>query len=104
GNRVRRSDLNFDGLLGGAPYADVVPVRIANSVIHFYTSAMAAGIEYAIEKGCDVVSISMGGVPARAWAAAVNRAYEAGAAIFAAAGNRIGPSPPLSIVYPARFN
>ena len=38
-----------------------------------------------------------------AWAAAVNRAYDAGVAIFAAAGNRFGPSPPASIVYPARF-
>jgi hypothetical protein len=46
----------------------------------------------------------MGGIPARSWAAAVNRAYEAGVAIFAAAGNRFGPSPPLSTVYPARFN
>jgi hypothetical protein len=33
----------------------------------------------------------------------VNRAYEAGVAIFAAAGNRIGISPPKYIVYPARF-
>jgi hypothetical protein len=103
GNRVQSPDKAFDDFLGGAPYADVVPVRIADSVIHFYTSAMAAGIEYAIEAGCDVVSISMGGVPARAWAAAVNRAYEAGVAVFAAAGNRIGPSLPRWIVYPARF-
>jgi len=94
----------FDAYLGGAPHAEVVPVRIADSVIHFGTRAMAQGIEYAIAKGCDVVSISMGGVPARSWAAAVNRAYEAGVAIFAAAGNRIGASPPSTIVYPARFN
>src|SRR5208337_4445185 len=94
----------FDAYLGGAPHAEVVPVRIADSVIHFGTYAIAQGIEYAIAKGCDVVSISMGGVPARSWAAAVNRAYEAGVAIFAAAGNRIGLSPPSTIVYPARFN
>ncbi len=92
-----------DYYLGGAPHAEIVPVRIADSVIHFGTRAMAQGIEYAIAQGCDVVSISMGGVPARSWAAAVNRAYEAGVAIFAAAGNRIGPSPPSTIVYPARF-
>jgi len=94
----------FNDYLGGAPHAEVVPVRIADSVIHFGTRAMAQGIEYAIANQCDVVSISMGGVPARSWAAAVNRAYEAGVAIFAAAGNRIGPSPPSTIVYPARFN
>jgi len=56
-----------------------------------------------VSSKCDVVSISMGGIPSRAWATAVNRAYEAGVAIFAAAGNRFGPSPPTSIVYPARF-
>jgi len=94
----------FSDELGGAPHAEIVPVRIADSVIHFGTRAMAKGIEYAVSKGCDVISISMGGVPARLWAAAVNRAYEAGVAIFAAAGNRIGPSPPSTIVYPARFN
>jgi subtilisin family serine protease len=104
GRRVRVPDTGFDDFLGGAPFAEVVPVRIADSVIHFYTSAMAAGIEYAIAAGCHVVSISMGGVPARSWAAAVNRAYEAGIAIFAAAGNRFGPAPPRSIIYPARFN
>ena len=93
----------FSDYLGGAPQAEVVPVRIADSVIQIRTHAMAQGIEYAIAQKCDVISISMGGVPARQWAAAVNRAYEAGVAIFAAAGNRIGPSPPSTIVHPARF-
>lgn len=104
GNRVQLPTLGFEDFLGGAPFADIVPVRIADSVVHFYTSSMAAGIEYAIAAGCEVVSISMGGVPTRAWAAAVNRAYEAGVTIFAAAGNRIGPAPPKWIVYPARFD
>lgn len=104
GRKVQIARGNFHDYLGGAPLADVVPVRIANSVIHFRTSSMAAGIEYATRIGCDVVSISMGGVPTRSWADAVNRAYEAGVAIFAAAGNRFGPSPPSSIIYPARFN
>lgn len=90
--------------LGGAPFAEVVPIRIANSVIHFRTSAMAQGIEYAAKIGCQVISISMGGVPTQLWADAVNMAYERGVCIFAAAGNRIGPAPPASLVYPARFN
>jgi hypothetical protein len=37
----------FDGYFGGAPESEVVPVRIAASVIHFYTSTMAQGIDYA---------------------------------------------------------
>jgi hypothetical protein len=103
GRRVSVPSSGFNDFLGGSPFADVVPIRIADSVVHFRTSSMAAGIDYAVESGCEVVSISMGGIPSRAWAAAVNRAYEAGVAIFAAAGNRFGPSPPTSIVYPARF-
>lgn len=103
GNRVRVPSTGFDDHLGGAPFAEVIPVRIANSVIHFATSGMAAGINYAVDVGAAVVTLSMGGVPARAWAAAVNRAYEAGVAIFAAAGNRFGPAPPATTVWPARF-
>jgi hypothetical protein len=107
GKRVRvgppRFRFDFDDYLGGAPHAEVVPVRIANSVLHFWSGVMAAGIAYAARIRAAVVSVSMGGLPSRAWADAVNRAYEAGVAIFAAAGNRIGPSPPATIVYPARF-
>ena len=96
--------LPLNDYLGGAPFAEIVPIRIADSVIHFRTSAMAQGIEYAAKIGCPVVSCSMGGVPTQLWADAVNMAYESGMCIFAAAGNRIGPAPPASLVYPARFN
>jgi hypothetical protein len=90
--------------LGGAPFAEVVPVRIGDSVVHFYSSSMAQGLDYALAAGCRVVTISMGGVPSQAWADAVNRLYEAGVAVFAAAGNNIGGFPTINIVYPARFN
>ncbi len=104
-------ELDLNDYLGGAPHAEIVPVRIANSVVHFYTSAMARGIDYAINPGepanaqyrCDVVSISMGGVASDAWADAANRAYEAGVCIVAAAGNNYGGLPTRSTVYPARF-
>lgn len=104
GGRVRPAFApQFDDDLGGCPEAEVIPVRIANSVVHFRTSEMAAGLEYATEMGCAVVSLSMGGVPSQAWADAVNRAYEAGVVICAAAGNNISGYPVTSIVYPARF-
>ncbi len=40
--------------LGGAPQADILPIRIANSVLLFYTSAFAQGLRYAIDQQCDV--------------------------------------------------
>ncbi len=104
GGRVEVPRAGFNDDLGGAPFAEILPVRIADSVIHFRTSAMAAGIDYGVSQGCDVMSISMGGVPTRQWAAAINRAYESGVVIVAAAGNRFGPLPPSTIVFPARFN
>ena len=106
GRRVQpQGEPEFDDFLGGAPHAEVVPVRIADSVIHFFSSAMAEGIEYAVASGCRAISISMGGVPSRRWAHAVNAAYEAGVAIFAAAGNNIRDGlPTRETVWPARFN
>jgi hypothetical protein len=105
GRRIKPHDVPaFDDFLGGAPHAEVVPIRIANSVVHFFSSSMAEGIEYAVASGCRIISISMGGVPTRRWAHAVNAAYEAGVAIVAAAGNNVRDGfPTREIVWPARF-
>jgi hypothetical protein len=102
GARVERP--GFADFLGGAPHVTIVPVRIAESVLQLATSALARGIDHAVAAGCHVISISMGGVPSRAWAQAVNRAYEAGVAIFAAAGNNLAGFPTTTLVYPARFH
>jgi subtilisin family serine protease len=88
--------------LGGAPHARIIPMRIANSVVHFSTSTVAAALNAARKEKVDVVSMSMGGYPSDAWADAINRAYDAGVAVVCAAGNTFG-NPPTSIVYPARF-
>src|ERR1700736_5701880 len=90
--------------LGGAPMMSIVPVRIANSVVHFGTSTVAQGIDYAVSIGADVVSMSMGGLPSQAWADAVNKAYEAGIVVVCAAGNNFGGLPTGLVVYPARFD
>ncbi|HJP95395.1 MAG TPA: S8 family serine peptidase [Pyrinomonadaceae bacterium] len=94
----------FNETLGGAPDADILPLRISNSVILFRTSAFAQALQYAIEQNCDVVSISMGGAPSRAWNEAVNDAYEAGICIVAASGNSKGGVPTHHVVYPAHYH
>ena len=107
---LTQANQNTNEPLGGAPDAEIVPIRVANSVLHFFTSALAQGFDYAIaprsdaSKRCDVVSLSMGGVPSKVWAEAVNRAYEAGVVIVAASGNNFSGGVVASIVYPARFN
>lgn len=99
--------------LGGAPGAEIVPVRIAESVVLIRTGALARALDYAAAGGpdgsrlVDVVSLSMGGLASRAWADAINKAYEAGVCVVAAAGNNfsagIGGLPTRLIVFPARF-
>ena len=90
--------------LGGAPQAEILPLRISNSVVLFYSSAFARALQYAIDQRCDVVSCSMGGLPSKAWSEAVNNAYEQGACIVAAAGNNVVEIPSHHVVYPARYH
>lgn len=90
-------------ILGGAPEAEVVPLRVADSVVLLRTSAFARAIAYAMLRNCDVVTMSMGGLPSQLWAEAVDSAYDAGMCICAAAGNHKGAIPPRVVVYPARY-
>jgi subtilisin family serine protease len=90
-------------IIGAAPGAEVVPLRVADRVVLLRTSALARAFRYAADRQCDVVSLSMGGLPSEAWREAVDAVYEAGVCICAAAGNHIGASPPQTLVYPARY-
>lgn len=89
--------------LGGAPNATVIPLRVADSVVRFYSSAIAKGIIYAWAKGAHVLSMSMGGTASAAWAEAVNRVYGEGLVLVTAAGNNFAGFPTRFVVYPARF-
>ena len=98
----------FDAAIGGAPWAQIIPIRIATSVILFRTSTFAQGLDYLIapngngSQRAHVVSMSMGGLASKAWADVVNRAYDAGIIIVTAAGNNF-PFTPSMIVFPALF-
>lgn len=92
-----------NAVLGGAPQAEVVPLRVAESVVLLRTSSLARALLYALDAECDVLTLSMGGLPSRAWAEAVDEAYDGGLVICAAAGNHVGPAPPRTMVYPARY-
>ena len=95
---------------GCAPYAEVVPIRVANSVVLFYNSAIAKAFDY-VHLLCTkpasfvhVVTMSMGGLPSQAWADATNALYDAGVFVVTAAGNNYADLPTHEIVYPARFS
>lgn len=95
------------GYLGAIPFAEVVPIRIADSVLIFDSENFCEGLEYAMEIGCEVVSMSMGGKPSRRMAKTINRAYEKGITIVTAAGNNMAKGlagvGPKIVVWPARF-
>jgi hypothetical protein len=99
-----------ESLLGGAPFAEVVPVRVANRVVLFRNSAIAQAFDYvhllnAIGPNrVDIITMSMGGLASQAWAEAVNALYEQGVFIVTAAGNNFGNLPTRHIVFPARFD
>lgn len=96
--------------IGGAPFAEVVPLRVANSVVLFYTSAIARALDYVHQLCRDprtrihIVTMSMGGLASKAWADAINALYVDGVFVVTAAGNNFGNLPTRNIVYPARFN
>lgn len=90
--------------LGGAPQAEVLPLRVADRVVLLRTSALAQAFDYAVDQRCDVVTLSMGGLPSRVWSEAVDRAYENGVLICAAAGNHVAFTPPHTVVFPARYD
>ena len=95
---------DFPGPVGGAPFARVIPIRIADWVVRFSTSTMVQGFNHAIESGAHVLSMSMGGLSSAALVDAVNLAYDKGLVLVAAAGNNFAGAPsPKSIVFPARY-
>jgi subtilisin family serine protease len=94
--------------LGGAPDAEILPLRVSENVALIGIDALAKAVNYAIDKGCDVITMSMGGVASKLWVDAYNRAYESGVFCVCAAGNHLKlgriPTTPTGTVYPALFN
>jgi hypothetical protein len=99
-----------DQPLGAASHLEIVPIRVASSVVLFRNSAIAQAFDYvhslsnSARNRVDIVTMSMGGIASQAWADAVNALYERGIFVVTAAGNNFGNLPTRFIVYPARFN
>jgi hypothetical protein len=94
--------------LGGAPDSEVLSLRISARVVLIGIDALTKAVNYAIDNGCDVITMSMGGVASKFWADAYNRAYDSGVFCVCAAGNHLKmgrvSTTPTGTVYPALFN
>jgi thermitase len=84
---------------GVAPFATLVPIRTTSSVILWSMRNLVRAIRHAIDNGCHVVSISLGGpVGSQALSSAVRDAEAAGVIVLCAAGNQVG-----FVVFPAAY-
>lgn len=111
GNNIKPEDAyaGYSGYIGAIPFAEVIPIRICDTVFNaFNANDVARGIEYAVNNGCEVITMSMAGYPTRQVAKAVNMAYEKGVVVVTAAGNNfvkgLGKLSPKAVLYPARFD
>ncbi len=110
GNWVDYEDTgdNYKGFFGAIPYAKVLPIKISETVVLLSGKHFARAVNYAIDQGCDVITMSMAGLPSKVMAKAVNRAYEAGVIIVSAAGNSWSKGGkiilPKRTLYPARYD
>ncbi len=86
------------GIVGVAPFARILPVRVLDSTGSGSSSAVAAGITWAVDNGAEVINLSLGGSYSGAIATAVDYAESRGVVVVAAAGNTGATD---SVMYPA---
>ncbi len=83
--------------IAGAVDCSILPVKVLDSNGAGYISTIAKGIQYAVDQGADVISMSLGSLSAsETLQEAVSDAYEAGIVVVAASGNSAS-----SVNYPA---
>lgn len=92
---------NRRGVAGLAPSAKILPVRVLDASGNGNTAVVARGIVYAVNKGADVINLSLAGErPDAQTRAAVAYAIRKNVVVVAAAGNR-GCGAPTT--YPAAY-
>ncbi|TCB90694.1 type VII secretion-associated serine protease [Micromonospora zingiberis] len=79
---------NRNGVLGVAPKAKILPVTIKNERhAGISPTAVAAGINWAVDNGADIVNVSLSSSFSHELNRAVDRAYRRNVVVVAAAGN-----------------
>jgi serine protease len=85
---------------GVAPRAELIPLRVTESVVIWDFAPVVEAIHWAVAMGCHVISMSLGGVrESRTLHRAIRRAIDNDIIVLAAAGN-VWPW----VVYPAKFD
>ena len=93
-----------DHVTGTAPRARLIPFRVAPTVVVWDQRRLADAIIRSTDRGCHVISMSMGGPPSGYLHKAVQRAVANGVIVCSAAGNYVGAWNILPIVaWPAAY-
>ncbi len=97
---------NQIGVVGVAPDVEFLAVKVLNKNGAGSWDGVAAGIDWAVAKGADVISMSLGGSGGDSdLATAVSDAISAGVIVVASAGNSgDGSSSTTETSYPAAYN
>lgn len=96
-----------DKMRGPAQYSEILPLRVTKPGLIFPAPVLFSGgmrrlrdaVYYAVRHGCQVISISLGGLKHYGLEKAIHRAAEAGVIVCAAAGNKVG-----FVVWPAGYD
>lgn len=92
---------NGYGVVGVAPKAKVVPIKVLDRYGSGNMKNIAKGVSFAIEYGVDMMCISIGSMkPLASLRKAIQKAYKKGIPIFCACGNI---SKDMDALYPARY-
>ncbi len=90
---------NWSGMVGIAPEATILPVKVLNSSGTGKVSQIIEGIGWAVQQKVDIINMSLGAAKtSEAQGKAVKAARAAGILVVCAAGNDAGP-----VNYPAAF-
>lgn len=93
---------NGMGMVGVAPDAKIIPVKVLNDKGNGDLNSIVNGIVWAAENGADIISMSLGCPNSAALLEnAINYAASKGCIIFCAAGN---DGPQTDIMYPAKYD
>ena len=99
---ITAASTNGDGLIGAAPDAKIMPVKVLGDDGSGASSWIAAGIRWAADNGADIISLSLGGpAPDPQTQSAVTYATGKGCWVVCAAGNDGGPATSYPGHYPA---
>ncbi|MCY4596000.1 MAG: S8/S53 family peptidase [Bryobacterales bacterium] len=95
-----------DMILGPATHAEILPLRVTKpGALRPAPVLFCAGmrrlrnaVDYAVRHGCQVISMSLGGLPSKSVRKAIRRSNERGVIVCAAAGNYV-----RFVVWPAYY-